>query len=128
MDFVLAGRMFTSIGETWMLIRNNGSLDNLVGKMYKSAGLKNLKLGVTGFDFEEDLTIHGDCVIKINFSDKTRKIMNEIYSKNRDISDLFSLFLRKEEPEVSIDVEITKDPITAKIFRKQIQEKFREAP
>ncbi len=115
-----------------MMLRNPKS-KNIIRKItpfgtwaraqYNSIGAVSAPIG-SKVDINEDIFVQGDCIIEVNFDDKTKQLFEIYYNKWKSIEDTFKEFGVKEEPKINAVMRITKNPEMAKFLRKQLEKVF----
>ena len=88
-----------------------------------------LKARVSFEGVDGDVIVHGDSIIQVNYSEETKKAIDEIYKRNSNLLDIFKEYFTRPlaKRRVCIDVTITKNPVLAAVMRKQILAYFPEA-
>ncbi len=98
-------------------------LDRWISRHYKLGGVKGFKTGIK-IELHDDFFCAGDIAIRAQFSPETRKYMNQIYTKVKDLKELFQYYFlqeRKNEP-TWIEVTIEHNPTLARMVEKQVLE------
>ena len=118
-DIYLLKAMVASNEAGYAVIKKDSPLDRWVVKEYLKAGFKKAKIVSTLAYLTEDLFIHGDGIITIHFSDETMEMLDEVYSRVDNISDMFKEFVKNtfSKKPVSIDISISKNPVLAKTLQ-----------
>jgi len=125
-DFEVFLRMTKNLDETYAIVRGNAPLDKWLKEQWHRSGFGHVKLGINADGIKEDILVHGDTVWEINYSKETKKLLDEIYNRTRDLTTLFQeYFIRpKKEKQQHIEVKLTRNPVFAELMRKKIMAHF----
>jgi len=120
-DFSLLHRMVKNSDGGYGIIKKNSPLDKWICEQYKKGDFTEAICGVDT-KANDDLLIHGDGIMKIHYSEESKKKLDEIYNKVSNIEQLFAEFVKQKISKVKIDAEmtITKDPQISKMLKKQL--------
>ena len=103
---------------------SSSALDKWVKREYEMAGTKKhwTAIGVER-EIEDDIWTYGDYVFSVKYSPQTRKTVDEFYSNNSGLKDLFLQYLRGKSNPVAgeITVQATRNKELASIIRAQIK-------
>lgn len=126
-DFELLQRIGKNCKDAYVIASSASLFDKWVQKQYLKAGFKGVKIGAEKELFDYDLIVHGDSVIQFNASQKTKQILDEIYNRNKNITDLFrEVYFRDTlKSPMHFEVTITRDPSMANFLKKQLMKYFR---
>ena len=126
-DLKLLRKMIENNPTTNVLVRYDTSLDRWAVKEYLKCGFAGVKTSIKFDDYDNDVVVHGDSVMVIDYSDDTKKILDNFYQNTSNLADLFkeytkNMLLRKK---MDIKVKITKDPQMAEILRNKMLSYFK---
>ena len=108
-----------------MICLSDTAVDQWLKEYYLRAGFKGMLLNAD-YKTENDIAVVGNYVIQVFYDPETEKMIDEFYSKTKEMSELMQqnfmekLFTRKAQ----IKVIITREPDLAKILRERIQKYF----
>lgn len=125
-DFAVFIDMLKLTKGGYVVLQYDSPFDRWVTKQYLGSGVTDVKLGVKDLNLEHDILIFNNTIIQASFSDETRQLQDEVYSKVHDLGDLLQefVFQRHAHAKVEIEVQITKNPALAKTMRDQLVEKY----
>jgi hypothetical protein len=125
-DFNTFKIMVKNSEKAYAISYNYSGLDKWIKTQYIKAGLDGVKIGIKDSLFDEGLFIHGDGIIEIKSSKKTKEVMDKIYNENNNIADLFKEIILKRsiKSELEFSVKIYQNPKIADLLRKQILNYF----
>lgn len=128
-DYELFKKMAKNIDKTYAIIKNETLLDKWIETQYLKGGFGGIKFDSKIKSPDDHLIIHGDSIIQINYSEETNKIVDMVYERNHNLTDLFiEYFIRDAlKRKADIEVKIRKDPAVATLLREQIISHFKEA-
>ena len=126
-DFSLLQQVAKNCKNAYAIASCASPLDKWIQKMYLKSGFKSVKIGIGEELFDDCLIIHGDGIIRVVSSPKTKQILDEVYNRNRNITDLFrEVYFRDAlKSSMHFEVTITRDPKMAKFLRKQLMKFLR---
>ncbi|MDO8634312.1 MAG: hypothetical protein Q7K34_03400 [archaeon] len=125
-DFAVFIDMLKLTKGGYVVLQYDAPFDRWVTKQYLGSGVTDVKLGVKDLNLEHDILIFNNTIIQASFSDETRQLQDEVYSKVHDLGDLLQefVFQRHTNTKVEIEVQITKNPALSKTMRDQLVEKY----
>ena len=125
-DFNLVRDMMKNNSGGYMISQENTPFDRWVKKQFLAAGGNGVLLGQTNLNLKKDLIIHGEYILEIQYSEKMKKDLDEIYSKIENLGDLFKLYVGNSVPQDQgkIEVTFTRNPTLAALMRSQFVEKY----
>ena len=107
--------------DSYVISLGNTAVDQWLKEYYLKAGFKGILLNAD-YKTENDFATIGNYVLQIFFDAGTEKMIDEFYSKTKEMSEMMrqnfmeNLFSRKAQ----IKVIITREPALAKILREKI--------
>lgn len=124
MDFALFLDMVKLTKGGNVVFESDAPFDRWVAKQYVSSGVK-VKF-VENLNLDHDVLFFQGVIIQASFSDETRQLQDEVYSKVHDLGDLLQefVFQRHAHKKVEIEVQIIKNPALSKTMRDQLVEKY----
>jgi hypothetical protein len=127
-DFNKLQRMVKSCDKSYALAYMTSPLDIWIKEQFLKAGLKDVRIGIKDELFDEGLFIHGDGIVEITSSKKTKEIIDKVYNRNNNLGDLFKeVFFRKGiNQKLDFNVKIYKNPQIASLLKKQMLSYFKE--
>lgn len=125
-DFSLLQQVAKNCRNAYAIASSDSPLDKLTQKMYLKSGFKNVKIGIGEELFDDCLIVHGDGIIRVISPPKTKQILDEVYNRNKNLTDLFKeVFFRDAlKTQLHFDVTVTRDPQMAKFLKKQLMKYF----
>ena len=125
-DFAVFIDMLKLTKGGYVVLQCDAPFDRWITKQYLGSGVTDVKLGVKELNLEHDILIFQDIIIQASFSEETRQLQDEVYSKVHDLGDLLQefVFQRHAHKKVDIEVLITKNPALSKTMRDQLVEKY----
>lgn len=126
-DIRLLQKMIKNNPTTYMLYKYNDPFDQWCKKEYMKLGWTGIKQTADFDKYDDEIMIHGDSIITYEYSEESKKIIDNFYQKTKNIADLFKEYVNKksQSQKVDISVKITKDPQMADMLRKQILSYFK---
>ncbi|MFH1239658.1 MAG: hypothetical protein V1672_00400 [Candidatus Diapherotrites archaeon] len=112
---------------SYMVTRYNFPFDKWASKEFLKNGWGGVKLGVNFDEFDNEIIVHGDSILVFEYSEESKKVIDQFYQKNSNLTDLFSEFTRKKfaSRKVDIMVKITKNQQMAEVLRKKFMTYFK---
>ncbi len=126
LDFSLLINMLKTTKGGYVIIQEDTPFSRWISKQYLSAGVNDAIIGMPNLNLEHDMMFTEEVIIQVNFSDETKKLQDEIYSKVHDLADLLKEFIfnKHSEKKIEIEVLITRNKALSQTIRQQLMEKF----
>jgi len=126
-DYTLLRKMVESNGTVLIMSPGKSPLDLWVRAQYLKSGFEQVKTGMAKGFFDEGFFVHGDGIVEITSSKKTKEIMDKVYNRNHNLGDLFKeVFFRKDaKQKLEFNVKISKNPKIAEMLRTQMLSYFK---
>lgn len=106
-----------------VITKGNTPFDKFIKEHYKIANWKEVVIGAD-LDIDEDVVVQGCSIVQIKYTEETKKEIDEINLKIRNLQDLFKFYLEKRTIKIHAEMKITKDCNLAKIVRNDIKSKI----
>lgn len=125
-DFEILQGVAKNCKDTYAVCSLASSFDKWLQKQYLRAGVKHVKIGIGEMLFDDALMVQGDGILEITSSAKTKQILDEVYNRNKNLTDLFRevYFRNTLKTPLQFDVTITRNPQMAKFLKKQLMKYF----
>ncbi|MFH1391949.1 MAG: hypothetical protein ABIH20_06570 [Candidatus Diapherotrites archaeon] len=125
MDFTLLINMMKNNSGGYGIFESDSPFDRWIAKQYKAAGFIGIKAGQK-MNLKKDFIIHGDYIVEVNYSEKTKKMLDDVYNNTKDLGDLFKHYAKQEisKTPAEIEVTITKNQELASMIFNQLKEKY----
>jgi len=122
-DFDLLKKM-AKYGKTHLAVKSDSPFDNWLAKQYGQANLGPIKLGAKELDVEDDFAVRGDYFFQIHFSEETKQIMDEYYSRVNNITDLLKEYIQQKitKKKMKITLTITRNKDMVEIIKKKAKQ------
>lgn len=121
--FGLLYKMMKNCPKSKFLMKKDTSFGRWILKQYERTGIVCAPIG-TKVDMQDDLIIQGNNLLEINFSEKSKEIIQKYWIKWNNINDALIDFGLKKEPEMRIKVKITKNSNLAEFLNKGLEKYF----
>ena len=124
-DFDLVVKMVSFNGGGYGLIESDTPLDRWICGQYLKGGFTGAKFGVKDLNIQKDLIFHGAHYIEIEYSDESKKFLDNFFENTDGIDSLYQNFLKKKTSnKLDITVRIVKNPELVQFMRNQLIEKY----
>jgi len=125
-DFEVLRRMIKNADESYAIIKYDSPFDKWVQRQWLSGGFGRIKIGVE-FEGGHDIMVHGNSICETKYSDETKQIIDNIYTRTSNLGELFKEYFATAtvKKEMRIDLTITKNPQMANLIRKQVMSHFK---
>ena len=126
-DFAILQGVARNCKKTYAIVSLASPFDKWLQKQFLRAGVSNVKIGTKEQLFDDSLYVQGDCIIEVVSSAKTKQILDEVYNRNRNLTDLFRevYFRNTLKTPMHFELTITRNPEMAKFLKKQLMKYFR---
>ncbi|QQR92498.1 MAG: hypothetical protein IPJ89_05120 [Candidatus Iainarchaeum archaeon] len=118
-------QLMLSAPKSVNFIRKITPFGKWIQEQYRRVGAVTKENGAK-IDIDEDLILQGNWIIEIQFSPKSKKIIEHYWNKWKSLEDGYREFGLKEEPKMEIRVKITKNIELANFMRKQFDKYLQE--
>jgi len=125
-DFAILQGVARNCKKTYAIVSLASPFDKWLQKQFLRAGVSNVKIGTKEQLFDDSLYVQGDCIIEVVSSAKTKQILDEVYNRNRNLTDLFRevYFRNTLKTPMHFELTITRNPEMAKFLKKQLMKYF----
>ncbi|MBI2530140.1 MAG: hypothetical protein HYW05_03275 [Candidatus Diapherotrites archaeon] len=126
-DFAILQGVARNCKKTYAIVSLASPFDKWLQKQFLRAGVSNVKIGTKEQLFDDSLYVQGDCIIEVVSSAETKQILDEVYNRNKNLTDLFRevYFRNTLKTPMHFDLTITRNPDMAKFLKKQLMKYFR---
>lgn len=112
--------------DSYIICSSNTVVDKWLKEYYLKTGFDGVALGVD-YNVENDMAVVGDYITTIYMDEELKKIIHEVYSNAKDMSDVIQNDFLEElfNKKTQIHVIINKNPVVAKQLREKVLSYFK---
>ncbi|HLD58935.1 MAG TPA: hypothetical protein VI977_04850 [archaeon] len=122
-QFLLLKKISKSLSYPYSIIRKDSLFARWVDKQYKLANFKS-KI-IDGLqDYNDDIVIMGSLIAQVNYSNATKKAIDDLYAKIPGLTALFKEYVVPSFPKIKVEInfKMTEDPALAATLGKHYME------